>query len=71
LALCYLLGFFGDTQLNAMNHQSEKTTSTIVSLDPKVIKVFLNPIIDELQQQKGLIVLDVKLHDGTKVMIKL
>ncbi|WP_078410612.1 hypothetical protein [Priestia abyssalis] len=54
-----------------LNRQSEKTAAWPVSLDPSMIKHYLNPIIKELQHQKGLVLVDVKLQDGTKVTIKL
>lgn len=54
-----------------LNRQSEKTTVSLVPLDQNVIKHNLNFIIKELQHQKGLVLVDVKLQDGTKVMIKL
>jgi hypothetical protein len=54
-----------------LNRQSEKTITSHVPLDPSMIKHYLNSIIKELQHQKGLVLVDVKLQDGTKVMIKL
>jgi hypothetical protein len=54
-----------------MNQQAEKTTSLIEPVDPKIIKHLLSSIITELQRYKGLELVDVKLQDGTKVMIKL
>lgn len=54
-----------------INHQSKKTTFSLVPLDSKMIKQFLISVIKELQHQKGLVLVDIKLQDGTKVMIKL
>ncbi|WP_047153439.1 hypothetical protein [Aneurinibacillus tyrosinisolvens] len=54
-----------------MNHQPEKITFSIVPLDPKMIKHFVSSIINELQHQKGLVIVDIKLQDGTQVTIKL
>lgn len=54
-----------------INHQLEKSTTSLMPSNPSMIKHYLNSIIKELQHQKGLVLVDVKLQDGTKVRIKL
>ncbi|WCK55210.1 hypothetical protein PP175_04270 [Aneurinibacillus sp. Ricciae_BoGa-3] len=52
-------------------HQMDKSPFLIAPPDPKLIKPLLASVIQELQQRKNLILVDIKLQDGTQVMIKL
>ena len=53
-----------------INQHSKVKANPNISLDSKIIKHYLSPVIDELKNHKGLIIVDVQLKDGTKVMIK-
>lgn len=73
----YLLSFLLSSeflwrQINKwMKHQSGEKVFFVEFLHPKLIKHFLGSIIKELQHQKGLVIVDIKLQDGTQVIIKL
>ncbi|HWO95286.1 MAG TPA: hypothetical protein VNM45_02875 [Bacillus sp. (in: firmicutes)] len=54
-----------------MNHQLEKPAASLQPLDSKIIKCFLNSIIKELQHHKGVVLVDVKVQDGTHIIVKL
>jgi hypothetical protein len=54
-----------------INHQAEYPVFSISPPDPKVIKHSLNSLIKELQYHKGLVIVDVKLEDGTEVRVQL
>ncbi len=58
-------------QINKQISQHTKNKDNLnISLDSKIMKHFLNPVIDELKNHKGLVIVDVQLQDGTKVMVK-
>ncbi|MFP3122724.1 hypothetical protein OH784_08090 [Ectobacillus funiculus] len=48
-----------------------RTDFSIAPLNATVIKRFLSVVITELKQQRGLVIVDVTLQDGTQVMIRL
>ncbi len=59
-------------QINKQIHQkTKKNAFSKITIDPTIIKDFLSSIIDELQNYKGLVIVDVKLKDGTEVMVKI
>ena len=54
-----------------IRHRLGRTDFSIAPLDATVIKRFLSVVITELKQQRGLVIVDVTLQDGTQVMIRL
>ncbi|MEG0258387.1 MAG: hypothetical protein RR595_03295 [Lysinibacillus sp.] len=55
-------------QQRANKHfESKKLDFTFPQIDKKMLK----PIVKELKNSKGLILVDVKLKDGTEVMVRL
>lgn len=53
-----------------INQHTKNKVYPNISLDSKIMKHFLGPVIDELRKHKDLVIVDVELKDGTKVMIK-
>jgi len=59
-------------QINKMISQQSKNKSfPNITLDSKIVKHFVNSVLEELQHYKGLVIVDVRLKDGTEVMIKI
>ena len=54
-----------------IQHRLGHTAFSIAPLDATMIKSFLSVVITELKQQRGLVIVDVTLQDGTQVMIRL
>ncbi len=50
---------------------NQHTKYTINSEHPKFIKPYLKQIIKELKYHRGLVLVDIKLKDGTSVLIRL
>ncbi|MFO1446254.1 hypothetical protein KDN24_24225 [Bacillus sp. Bva_UNVM-123] len=74
LHLCqsFLTSNFLWEQINKKIHeQSKKKAFPNITINPKIVKHFLTPILEEIQNYKGLVIVDVKLKDGTEVMVKI
>ncbi|QOR66964.1 hypothetical protein IM538_01960 [Cytobacillus suaedae] len=50
---------------------NQHTKYTINSDQPKFIKPYLKQIVKELKYHRGLVLVDIKLKDGTSVMVRL
>lgn len=46
-------------------------TISILPLDPTILKPLLKQVIKELKDYKGLVIVDVKTDDGTRIWIQL
>lgn len=59
-------------QINKQIHQQTKNNAlSKITIEPTIIKDFLGSIIGELENYKGLVIVDVKLKDGTEVMVRI
>jgi hypothetical protein len=55
-----------------VSKQINQNTKYTINLDhPKLLKSHLKQILKELRYHRGLVLVDVKLKDGTSVMIRL
>ena len=63
--------FLWDQINKQIQRQTKNDAFPKITIDPKIIKHFLSSVIDELQNYKGLVIVDVKLEDGTEVMVKI
>lgn len=50
---------------------NKKQTLNFFPLDPTIVKPILKQVIKELKNYKGLVIVDVKTEDGTRVWIQL
>lgn len=63
--------FFWRQMNKWLHHHVKNTAFSITPVDASVVKRFLGTVIAELKHQKGLVLVDVKLKDGTYVKILL